>query len=127
MLTKEKYKRDLIRMWDSVRSTRKGEKNCGGISCADCPFKGKICGEDTAAIFNAHEAIEIIENWGKENPAKTNADKFKEMFGIEPPIIQSCINFEGKCGDCKYSDGGECDADNRFWNAEYNPSKEGEE
>ena len=49
------------------------------------------------------EAEEIIMAWAKENPIKTNAEKFKEVFGItwnEAPI------------------------GNKFWNQEYKEPKE---
>lgn len=118
MMTKEEYQRNIVRMFDSIRSNHKGEKKCRGIYCKDCPFDGKLCNTGENA-FRVYEAIEVVENWAKEHPIKTNADKFKEMFGIEPIQISSCINFKEKCGDCKYYDGSACDADNRFWNAEY--------
>lgn len=28
------------------------------------------------------EAVAIVEKWSKEHPVKTNADKFKEVFGF---------------------------------------------
>ena len=117
-MTKEEYQRNLVRMFDSLRTENKGEENCAGIDCSNCPFNRKVCNTGKL-LFYFFEAIEIVENWAKQHPIVTNADKFHEMFGIEPPRIRSCINFE-ECENCKYYDGSECDANNRFWDAEYN-------
>lgn len=126
-MTKEEYKENIIRMWDSLRSKYKGENCCAGIICTDCPFNEKVCSAGTA-ISNAYEAIDLVENWAKENPIKTNADKFREVFGGEYDPINSCIKHNVKCGNCPYYNyDGTCDVTNRFWNAEYNPTKEGEE
>lgn len=121
-MTKEEYKENLIRMFDSLRTKCKGESACAGIICTDCPFNEKVCSAGTA-IRNAYEAIDLVENWAKEHPIKTNADKFKEVFGFEPTPIY-CVNNNVKCEDCEYFDynDGLCDA-TRFWDAEYMPPK----
>lgn len=125
-MTKEEYKKNLIRMFDSIRYEFKGDENCVGISCSSCPFDGKTCNTG-APNFHAYEAIEIVEQWAKEHPIKTNADKFKEVFGVEYDAMNSCINQGVKCRDCDYSEDGECDARNRFWSTEYKPKKEVED
>lgn len=127
MMTKEEYQKNLIRMWDSIRSDYKGENRCAGVDCTNCPFNGKVCyTEDGRIPFHAYEAIEIVENWAKENPIKTNADKFREVFGFEP-YTKNCINGEEKvsCTNCQCFYDGECAAHNRFWNAEYKGKTEG--
>lgn len=127
-MTKEEYKENIIRMWDSLRSKYKGENCCAGVICTDCPCSNGIC-NNGSIMSNAYEAIDLVENWAKENPIKTNADKFQEVFGLDmAPQISSCINFKEKCADCKYYDYNDfkCDANKRFWNAEYYPTKEGE-
>lgn len=126
MMTKEEYKENLIRMWDTLRSHHKGEENCKGIGCIDCPLYNKACGS-----FYVFEALEIVEKWVKENPIKTNADKFKEMFGVEAPMNR-CIKNDEFCADCEYyefnSERGGCKVDERFWEAEYvEPRKGGDE
>lgn len=123
MMTNEEYQKNLVRMYDSLRTEHKGAKNCMGVSCDNCPFKGKVC-NTCEKYFRVYEAIEIVEQWVKEHPIVTNADKFYEMFGIDPPPIRSCINFK-ECEDCEYYDGIECDADNRFWDAEYKGQTDG--
>lgn len=120
-MTKEEYKENLIRLWDSLRTEYKGEKDCVGVGCRDCP----LCNE--VGICNVYKSIEIVENWAKEHPVKTNAEKFKEVFGFKP-YTNNCINGEVNCDKCECYDYGVCDAHNRFWDAEYNEkTKEGEE
>lgn len=116
---KEKYKESLIGIWDSIRSTHKGEKTCRGVNCRDCPFDDDIC--------NMHDAIEIVEQWTNQHKIKTNSQKFKEVFGFEPTPIY-CVNNNVKCENCEYFDynDGLCDV-GIFWDAEYMPpTKEGE-
>lgn len=115
-MTKEEYQRDLIRMFDSIRSDFKGENGCSGVDCNDCPMHKIVCGRGQIRPF---EAIEIVENWAKQHPIKTNADKFKEVFGFEPTPIY-CVNNNMKCSDCEYFDynNGLCDV-SIFWDAEY--------
>lgn len=36
--TEEQYKKDYVRMMDSLRQDHLGEKNCGGVDCDDCPL-----------------------------------------------------------------------------------------
>lgn len=67
MMDKETYKRELIRMWDSIRDGHKGEYSCYGVDCEFCPL-GRRCDR----IFS-FEMIEAVEKWAKENPPK----KFK--------------------------------------------------
>lgn len=58
----------------------------------------------------------IIMNWAKEHPIKTNADKFKEVFGVVN-IKLNCDIFEcseGRCSECEYEN---------FWNEEYKEPK----
>lgn len=125
-MTKEEYKENLIRMWDSLRDRYKGENCCAGVTCTDCPCHNGIC-NNGSIMSNAYEAIDLVENWAKEHPIKTNADKFKEVFGFEPTPIY-CVNNNMKCSDCEYFDynNGLCDV-SIFWGAEYKPTKEGEE
>lgn len=122
-MTKEEYKRNLIRMFDSIRDEFKGEENCAGVGCGyNCPFFMKVCGIGQVK-FHVYEAIEVVEKWAKEHPIVTNAMKFKEVFGVDYDAMNSCINHGVKCRDCDYSEDGECDAYNRFWSTEYKPKK----
>lgn len=65
-------------------------------------------------------AEKIIMEWAKENPAKTNADKFKEVFGVEA-FSEGELGCNGikcpnktKCGECEYK---------KFWSKEYKERK----
>lgn len=110
------YLKNVVRMWDSIRSDYKGKANCSGVSCSNCPLYGKVCGADMNTVAHAYKAIEIVDEWVKEHPVQTNADKFRELFGVEPPIA-ACVNNIG-CEHCKFYKNGGCNARNLFWNAE---------
>lgn len=69
------------------------------------------------------QAEEIIMNWAKDNPVKTNADKFNEVFGdkfsfviegIEPDICDG-IRCNGECSNCSLQ---------KFMEQEYKEPKE---
>lgn len=113
-------------MWDSLRDEAyKGTTKCEGVICEDCPLYNKACGS-----FYVFEAIKIVEQWGKENQIVTNADKFKEMFGVDAPMNR-CIKNDEFCADCEYYEFGSehdgCKVDERFWEAEYKEPAESEE
>lgn len=116
MLSKEEYKENLTRMFDNLRDSNKGAKNCGGVDCHDCPLFNKICNCDSP-IYYAHEAADVVEEWAKQHPIETNADKFRELFGVQPPI-NVCVNKMG-CGNCEYCSDGRCNVRNSFWNSPY--------
>lgn len=88
-----------------------------GKCLKECPLhKGSIgCGG--FIMSNPQEAEEIIINWGKNHPIKTNADKFKEVFGFKPNGCPStkaqCIG--SICVNCDKYD---------FWSQEYKEPKE---
>lgn len=126
MMTKEEYQENLIRLWDSLRDYEyKGGTKCVGVICENCPLYNKACGS-----FYVFEALEIVEQWAKEHPIKTNADKFKEIFGVDAPMNR-CIKNDEFCADCEFyefgSEHGGCKANEKFWNAEYTEPAESEE
>ena len=86
MLDKEEYKRELIRMWDSLRTNHQGEHTCAGVQCEDCPLYGTKCGEP----IDAFEIIEAVEEWSKEHPPK----KFK-VSKLEYDILELLLNKNG--------------------------------
>lgn len=57
--------------------------------CTQCPI-GKVLNRHSeskcvSGIQNYPvEVLEAIEDWRKEHPEKTNAQKFEEIFGIKP-------------------------------------------
>lgn len=120
MLSREEYEDGVIRMYDSIRSSmHKGKEDCEGVSCVDCPLNG-VC--DDAA--NAFDMIEVVEKWVKKHPIVTNADKFKEVFGLDMAPIHSCVSSKS-CEDCEYTYDGKCAVSKLFWNAEYKGKTEG--
>ena len=67
MMNKEEYKKEIVRMWDSIRTEYIGRDTCKGVLCKQCRFRDlKNC----ASIANAFEAIEIVERWSKEHSQK---------------------------------------------------------
>ena len=80
MMTKEEYKKTLIRMWDSAREGyTKGEYNCNSVECEKCPIES-MCGSGTVNMRNAHEIIEYVEKWAKEHPIETNGSRFLKNY-----------------------------------------------
>ena len=114
MITKEEFKKTLIRLWDSVRDEHKGADTCDGVHCNKCPLE-KACSHKLISAFNSFELIESVEQWGKEHPFVTNREKFKEVFGFElRENDNGCDGFKctykGNCKDCpNYG----------FWDREY--------
>lgn len=121
-MTKEEYKRNLIRMFDSIRDEFKGGENCAGVGCGSCPFYEEVCSIGQVK-FHVYEAINVVEKWVKEHPIVTNADKFREVFGTEPSK-DSCVHVNKLCKECECFNDYRCNVRNRFWNAEYNGGKE---
>lgn len=76
MINKETYKKELVRMWDSVRTNSKGELTCSGVKCEDCPlYYVSVC--HSYSSVNAYEVYEkaikcinYVERWSKEHPPK---------------------------------------------------------
>lgn len=79
MISKEEYKKTLIRMWDSVREMDKGTDSCYCVECRDCPIDS-VCGNYTENLINAHDLIELVEKWAKEHPIETNGSKFLKNY-----------------------------------------------
>lgn len=67
-MDKETYKRELVRMWDSLRTEYIGRDSCIGVKCKECPLheNGKNCN----GIKSAFEAIATVEKWSKEHQKK---------------------------------------------------------
>ena len=83
--------------------------------CDDCPI------EIINLLSNPEKAQAFIMKWASEHPVKTNADKFKEVFGYEIYGAQSgCCGIKYTC-PTKRCDGCELKG---FWNKEYAEPKE---
>ncbi len=126
MIDSATYKKEIVRMWDSLRENYQGENNCDGVSCHKCPLNVPCGDANGTQSYNAFDVIEIVEQWSKEHPIITNADKFKEVFGKEPKdgiaeylcpsFVLKCCPHNG-CDNCKKS----------FWESEYKEPTESEE
>lgn len=82
MITKEEYKKTLIRMWDSVRKMDKGTDSCSCVGCEECPVN-PVCDNHTVSpvnLMNAYEIIESVEKWAKEHPIETNGSRFLKNY-----------------------------------------------
>lgn len=81
-------------------------------NCSECPIRRDLCND-----FQNYENIEQTEKsimaWAKEHPVKTNAEKFKEVFGFKPN--RRCVF--GNCYDCIAY--GEKECIDAWWNKEY--------
>lgn len=65
-MNKEEYKKEIVRMWDSLRVNDVGNKKCMGVICEECPLYDIDCESST----NAFEMIEIVEKWSNEHQPK---------------------------------------------------------
>lgn len=118
MLTREEYEKEFIRMMDSKRILFKKHNGCDGVICPNCPLNSE-CHNTPVNPFNL---IAIVEQWSKDHPIITNADKFKEVFGIDPDYSM-CPLLIKNCDYCKRQK--ECDAaDHVFWDLEYKNPEE---
>lgn len=76
MLDEETYRKEIVRMWDSLRTDEHaGERSCKGVRCGDCLLytKNDICKSN----INAFEFIKVIEEWSKEHPQKHKVSKLE--------------------------------------------------
>jgi len=83
VIDKDTYEKELLRMWDSLRTEYVGRDSCIGVKCEKCPLheNGNHCG---AGIKSAFEAIATVEKWSKEHP-----EKKYELSEIENEVLIS--------------------------------------
>lgn len=114
---------ELKRMMDSLRESKGAGRDakvvCDKIDCSECPFqkaaKCLLVVKEPSAFLTA---TEIVEEWRREHPKKTNKDVLFEKFpgarlgakGV--PTICAChlgiVPDRDGCSSCE-----EC------WNSEY--------
>ena len=86
-------------------------KNSRGVNCSGLE------------INYPNEAIKIVEDWEKEHPFVTNADKYKEIirktFGDN--FIQICFRENVPTCRCRDFNCSECE---EFWGREYKKKEE---
>lgn len=90
--TEEQYKKDYVRMMDSLRQDHLGEKNCGGVDCDDCPlFKKTCCNQVEGDLYyRGLETVKIVHKWAKMNPIITNKDMLKKTLVMI--FVQESLN-----------------------------------
>ena len=96
MLDEETYKKELVRMWDSLREYCKRYGDCSGVKCEECPLHetGCVnptgCGNPTKRVqmIDMFKIINVVEKWSKEHPPK----KYK-VSRMEYDLLQTVINF----------------------------------
>lgn len=66
MLDNKTYRRELIRMFDSLRKTHKEEQGCEGVECRDCPLNATENG--CRSLLSTVEVYNAVEKWSKEHP-----------------------------------------------------------
>ena len=103
MISKEEYKKTLIRMWDTIRDDSfKGADTCHGVNCTECPMKF-IC---STRVENVYELIEFVEKWAKEHPIVTNGSRFlknypeADIYGCDDEFIYIKFPFSHGVEDC---------------------------
>lgn len=59
---------------------------CSKYKCSDCPVVARSCicikNISITSDETLNSIIENVEQWSKENPLVTNAQKFEEVFGV---------------------------------------------
>lgn len=82
MMTKEEYKKEIVRMWDTLRGDEyKGKGSCAGVYCEDCQLSSSDVCLSAEDIF---EIYKIVEKWSKEHPQKHKISK------LEYDILKMC-------------------------------------
>ena len=98
MLSDEEYRKELARYFDSIRdkeSPHMGEEHsCLGAHSELCMFhsKGDCFSGCNNGIYDAVKNVELVEEWSKNNPVISVADKFRnamEELGIK---YKNCAN-----------------------------------
>lgn len=62
---------------DAVEYLKERARMCNSYErCSECPLLNVGCGES-----NPDETVDIVEQWSREHPVMTNAQKFEKVFG----------------------------------------------
>ena len=65
MLDEETYKKELVRMWDSLRTENKGECSCDSVPCEKCPLIFHVGCSEAQNIFDIYNTVKM---WSEEHP-----------------------------------------------------------
>lgn len=108
-------------MADFVRVIEEKNRMCrtSGILCVNCPLNQQEESCEQYVLWYPKEAEIAIMKWAEENPIKTNADKFKEVFGFEPDKTQCPYTNKSGCKHINCFNGCNGCPLNGFWDKEY--------
>lgn len=72
---------------DAVKFIKEINRLCEAREdCKDCPLIGHACDVNTATIMSCYniesvqKMVQIVEQWAKDNPAKTRKSEFMKVF-----------------------------------------------
>ena len=61
--------------------------------CIGCPLEKTGCSIPDSTVERLQEIIRVTEQWNKEHPVMTNAQKFEEVFGFNPADFKTLFCF----------------------------------
>ena len=97
MMDAVKYLKEKTRMIDSLGGS---EGSCIGASCTKCPLSENNNRSTLTCYqlerFNPEKAVEIVERWAAEHPARTMIMDFMEKYPNAP------LDKDGKPNICPY-------------------------
>jgi len=109
---------------DAVKFLEELNRMCVGAHCIDCklqnPTTGNCYANPASAFKDKRFVVDIVEQWSKDNPVKTRADVFKELFPKSDPFFIEYCSMEGKDVCCLDDACLECQ--NHYWSE---PAPEG--
>ena len=103
-------------MMDAVDYLKERNRGCLSFEgCDGCRFQSETgCERGIMEIDNPEKAVLIVAEWAADHPFMTNAEKFKEVFGVRPQNVcppkgaDICEDGAGDCVECM-----------KWWNREY--------
>ena len=74
---------------EALEFLKEAQRLCKEYSCSSCPVGEKCVLSilEDATIDGIHDSVLAIEQWSKNHPIITNAQKFEEVFGRPPKFI----------------------------------------
>ena len=84
---------------------------CDSITCEDCKFSHKDYDLCRLSVFDDTDTfIDLVTEWSKKNPKKTNREKFLEVFkkgcwlkhADAGYCNEVCISPNSPCADCPW-------------------------
>lgn len=81
---------------EALEFMKEAQRMCKSyVDCKGCPSKNYACGLIRGMENYSDEYMrcvtKVVEQWSKEHPIKTNAQKFEEVFGFSPKLEFTCF------------------------------------